>query len=246
VGEGLNRRRVGLVQLPVKSGIPVGSFWWVILIAAQLAALLPVSAADENAVIPYKEIDRLWAFVSAVNPTNLTARVSVTSTNPAVSPSEIKMIVQTAIGPAMVAVSTDGEIRRFPHDPELLRQNPPVVSNQPRGSLRLTLTWRLPLADFLGFRYSRLQDGVAEVNKAIKAQAGLMSAVSPQASGVIFVFPNASAGKAKVEIVSATDRKEYVADARGQVRLELDKARAAASVEVRLSEKAQLIIPDVN
>jgi len=234
------------VEQPVKKPVLARSFWWMILIAAQLGAVIPV-LADESAVIPYKEIDRLWQFVSAVNPTNLIARVSVTSTNPAVAPSDVKMVIQSpANGMIMVEMSPSGDIRRFPHSEELARENPPIVANQPKGTLRLTLTWKLPLADYNSFRYSRLQAGVSEVNKAIKVQAGLMSAAAPQASGVIFIFPPESAGKAKVEIVSAAGRKEYVADAKGHVRIEVENSPSLATADVVLSEKAKLIVPDVN
>ena len=222
-------------------------FCRVLFIAAQIGALLPVLAADEpeNAVIPYKEIDQRWEVATSVNPSNLVGVITITSTNPAVTPSQIKMLVQTREGQAMVSLAPNGELRHFPHDPQLANQNPPIVSNQPKGSLRLKLTWKLPVSEYLGFHYSRLQDGVNEFNKAIKTQAGPMSAVLPRASGVIFVFPLASAGKAKVQIISGTDRREYVADARGQVKLDLDKT-TPGNADVRLSEKADMIIPDVN
>jgi hypothetical protein len=73
-----------------------------------------------------------------------------------------------------------------------------------------------------------------------------MSAAAPQASGVIFIFPPESAGKAKVEIVSAAGRKEYVADAKGHVRIEVENSPSLATADVVLSEKAKLIVPDVN
>jgi hypothetical protein len=204
-------------------------------------------ATDTNAVIPYKTLDDMFQPIEAVDPAKLESHVAVVSRNKAVHPADITLTIQSArAGMIPVTVSTNGRILNFPHDKNLLRENPPVVSNQPKGTLNLMVSMQLPPPEGLTFRYGRLGDGVAEINKAIRAQAGMMlSLVAPKAEGVVFLFPKASAGKATVEIASATGRREYTADAHGHVTLKLEPALLKENPEVTVSEKPPRIVPDM-
>jgi hypothetical protein len=200
--------------------------------------------AGENGVLPYKDLDQLWEVVSRPNPTNLAVSLCVVSTNPAVSPSDFKLTVQSARGPIPVELTTNGVIRTFPRSKELRKENPPVASNQPRGSLRLMISSEVPVPNGLVFRYSRLRAGAAELNRMIKAQAGLLSPLVPKANGVIFQFPTTGAGKATVEIGSGAGRKVYTADPQGHVRLKLE-SRVADDAEVKISEKLESLRPQI-
>jgi len=72
-----------------------------------------------------------------------------------------------------------------------------------------------------------------------------MSFLAPKVRGVIFIFPETSAGKAKVTIAGASGHTEYVVDAKGQVRLKLEKSLVAKNPEVQLSEKPLGLLPDI-
>lgn len=206
----------------------------------------PGCAASTNAVIPYKKMDDLCQFADGVDQTKLMVRVFVSSKNKAVHPSDISLAIQSAAkGTIPVPVSTNGQILNFPHQKELRRENPPIIANQPKGTLNLSIGGGLAIPDDLTFRYRRLGDAVAEANKAIKAQAGMLSLLAPKAQGVIFFFPKTSAGKAKVEIAPAAGRRAYTADENGQIKLKLEKTLLAENPEVKASEKPQLIMPDM-
>jgi hypothetical protein len=212
----------------------------------QACLIRPGCAADTNAVIPYKMVDDLCQMADGVDQTKLVVQVFVSSKNNAVHPSDISLAIQSAAkGTIPVQVRTDGQLLNFPHQKELRRENPSVIANQPKGTLNLSLNVRLAIPDDPTFYYSRLGDGVAEANKAIKAQAGMLSLLAPKAQGVIFFFPKSGAGKAKVEIASVAGRKEYTADQNGQIKLKLEKKLLAENPEVKVSEKLQAIIPDV-
>ena len=204
-------------------------------------------AAGANAVIPYKELDQLCQFADDVDPRKVEVRVTVGSTNQNVRPADISLVIQSATkGNIAVPLATNGMLVHFPHGKSLKEENPSIVSNQPKGSLRMLISVRFVMPDGLAFRYSRLADGVAEINRAIKARAGLLSFVAPKARGVVFYFPSSSAGKAKVEIMAASGKKQYIADKDGQVALKLDKSLLSENPEVNLSEKPEAIVPDID
>lgn len=220
--------------------------WLVALAIFQACVTQPVCAEETNAVLPYKMLDEQCQLVGGVDAAKLDVRVFISSNNKAVHPEDISLTIRSAIkGKIPVQLSTNGQVLNFPHEKELLRENPSIIANQPKGTLRLGLTMQLPQSDELTFRYNRLGDGVAEVNKAIKAQAGLLSSFAPKAEGVIFFFPQTSAGKAKVEVASASHKAEYTADEHGQVKLKLEKKLLAENPEVKISEKPQAIMPDM-
>lgn len=203
-------------------------------------------AADTNAVIPYKIVAHLCQVADAVDESKLDVRVFVSSNNKAVRPSDISLRIQSAIkGVIPLSLSTNGQFLNFPRQEELRRENPAIIANQPKGTLNLSVSIGLVIPDELTFRYSRLGEGVAEVNKAIKAQAGMMSWLAPTPKGVIFSFPKASTGKAKIEILSLGGRKTYTADTNAQIKLKLEKALLKENPIVQVSEKPGDIVPDM-
>ena len=220
--------------------------WLTALIIFQSGWLTPIFAADTNAVIPYKELKEIFQPISQVDQSKLEIRVFISSTNQAVPPSDIRLTIHSAKGAIPVALGTNGQVLQFPLDKNLLRENPAVLVNQPKGTVRLAVSVQLPMPDDLTFRYRRLGDGVAEMNKTIRTQAGaVLSLLAPKAQGVIFVFPKTGAGRAKVEIAAAAGGQELTADQRGQIKLKLDKSLLAENPEVKVSEKPVGIYPDL-
>ena len=210
------------------------------------STLYAAPVATTNATIPYKEMDKLWQIAASVNQSNLLLRVFISSTNKAVNAPDLTLAIQSAAkGAIPVLLATNGQLLNFPHDKELVRENPPVASNQPKGSLRMMVSIQLPTTNDLAIRYARLGDATAEMNKLIKSQAGLMSVVAPKSKAITFYFPKAGAGKAKVTIASAKGQKEFVADKDGEVTLTLEKALLSENPEVRMSEKPWAIVPDI-
>lgn len=210
------------------------------------ACLPPVRAVETNAVIPYKTLDAMFQPVATVDPAKLEIHIFISSTNKAVHPSDITLTIHSATeGMIPLLLNTNGRILKFPHEKELARENPPVVSNQPKGALRLMVAMQLPPSDDLTFRYRRLGDGVAEMNKSIKAQAGMMSLFAPKVRGVVFLFPKTSAGKATVEIQSSSGVKKYTADKNGLIKLKLENTLLAENPAVVVSEIPKHVVPDM-
>jgi hypothetical protein len=229
--------------------VPIISPW---LAAFALLQICPAECglaapAAANAVIAYKQVDQYCQFADDVDQSKIEIRVCIESTNQGVAPSDIALTIHSATrGNIPVPLGANGLVVHFPHGKELRDENAEIISNQPKGSLRMVVSMRLAMPDALAFRYGRLGDGVAEINRAIKARAGWLSFVTPTAKGVKLHFPKSSAGKARVTIDCASGAKEYVADQSGEIKFKLEKPLLAENPEVKLSEKPESIIPDID
>ncbi len=228
--------------------IPRPLLWLTALAIVQTCMTQSICAVETNAVIPYKTLDNMFQPIAAIDTNRIEVHVFVVSANKAVHATNITLTIRSATkGTIPLLLNTNGQILKFPLDKELRRENPPIIANQPKGSLWISVGMQIPPLDDLTFRYSRLGDGVAEMNKSIKAQAGMvLSLFAPRVEGVAFLFPKASAGKAKVEIMSVTGKKEYTADKNGVVKLKLDKALLSENPDVKVSEKPNHIVPDMS
>lgn len=212
----------------------------------QLCLAAQSRANTTNAAIPYKTMDDLCQIAAGADQSRLFVQVFVSSRNKAVQGSDITLTIQSAKeGNVPLQISTNGQILNFPHRKELVRENPFIIANQPKGTLSMYLRYEVPPAEELTFKYSRLGNASAEANKMIKSQAGLMSWVAPKSKGVVFVFPKESAGRAKVSIRAAAGSKEFTADDKGMVKLKLENSLLSENPDVQLSEKPQMVLPDI-
>jgi hypothetical protein len=215
-----------------------------VLTIVQVCMMPLISSASTNAFVAYEDMDKMCQFGDGVDQTKFNARVVVFSTNSAVHRSDIRLTIQsTSQGAIPVQISTNGQVLNFPHDKELRRENPPIIANQPEGTLSLTMSFELAIPEDLTFRYSRLGDGVAEANKMMKSMVGMWSLLVPKMNGVIFYFPKASAGNAKVEIMRAEGAKEYTADTNSMIEFKLERKLLTENPEVKVSEKPRHILP---
>ncbi len=248
--------------LALVKGVSNMMMWSKIKLAALVgAAVLATGAAGlaareqmqgGNAKIPYTMLDDAVQFIATVNQSNLELRMTFGSKQ--VSPTNIHLTIESKIrGPIPVQLSSDGRLVNLPHDEALRRENPFVVSDLPKGTFNMTMFIRLPRPKGQTLPYSRLGDGVEEINKAVlranqlikRSYAKEFLPFKKQVQGVIFMFPTALAGKGKVEIASTTGRREYTANARGQIKLKIEKAFLDENPEVRVSHNSYFIVPDM-
>jgi len=214
--------------------------------AGWLALLLLPGAfrtqAADMATIPYAKLDEIWQKTDAIDRKKLIVLAQVTSSNKAVKPSDITMTIKSASGEIAIRLGADGEVLDFPRTDALRKENPPIESNQPKGTLALSMGLGLVIPDAATFRYAQMVDGIAEGNKAVKAQAGMLAVVAPTLKAVVFFFPPRSTRKATVEIAAAGGKKILTADAGGEVKVLLDPKLAVENPEVRISERPARIL----
>ncbi len=204
----------------------------VIFLAVALPALV---LAEDNGSMPYATLYGFFHDAAGIDDSNLHAMIAVESTQPQVKPFQISLTIQASKGPIKLNLASDGEIRDFPMSWELLGENPSILSNQPKDTLRLRVAINLKVPDSLTFTYARLNELLQEANVAIRKQAGEYSGLAPQGKGLIFEFQRA--GQPTISVISKSGTKTLHPDKNGDVTLPMDSESLADNAHVKLSEK---------
>ena len=89
-------------------------------------------------------------------------------------------------GPIPVKLSEHGEMLDFPVTPELRAENPPVTSNQPKGTLSLQAIVRIRFSGNLTEKLSWYEEALRQANAAARSQAGLAGLGAPKAKTLAF------------------------------------------------------------
>ena len=134
----------GPIQNPTFFHRPL-AFW---LIAAALVAAesaRPLVAAT-NAIIPYSAVEKLLRAADQADSAKLVVQVRISSAK--VRPSEMHLTIQSASsGAIIVKLGPGGEVRDFPRTAQLRRENPAIITDQPQGTLSVSLNTELAGAD---------------------------------------------------------------------------------------------------
>ena len=165
------------------------------------------------------------------------------SKNEAVKPGAITLTIRAKGGARKLRIDPDGEIHAFPMSAKLLAENPPVVSNQPKGSLQIGGGLFFNAATATTYRYRRLSDLVDEGNATTKKRAGFFSLLAPQAKSVLFVFFRHTGQTLTVH--SKTAPSTSTANEKGEIALRIDRSLLAENPRVTLSEKPSKVLPDL-
>ena len=189
--------------------------------------------------MPYSVIYKVVTRAQQVKHPKLRAVVRVEPKAQRTKAKEMTMVIQAKNGPINVAIADHGEIRNFPISDELLKENPPVLSNQPKGSSQLQVGIELVVPDTLTYSGREVAQLLDAANAEIKKQAGMLSFVAPRAKAFSFYFRGG--GKQTVTI-KGEEPQTLSADANGVVRLEIDKSFAAQDPQVVLSEKPTKVL----
>ncbi len=169
----------------------------------------------------------------------LIATANVQSKLPGVPPSAIRMEIRARSGVRRLAVAQDGSVE-FPLDSELLNEDPAVVSNQPRGSLTLTVV--------LVFRpYPTLRVPYREIRRALDQAAEVVAADLARNGAVVrgMAVHFAKGHEATVSIRGQNERA-FIADADGRVILVDTPLWYHPDVEVEFSEAPIRLLPYVD
>jgi hypothetical protein len=210
--------------------------------SALLGTLLPMSPvrADDTGTTSYAALYRaLQPALDIGQRDRLVASANVQSKLPGVSPSAIRMEIRTRSGLRRLQIAEDG-IFEFPMDSALLAEDPPVVSNQPRGSLTLSVTLALR-------PYATLRVPYREIRHAL-AQAGEVLATDPTRGGAVVrgVEVHFTAGRDATVSIRGQNERTFIADAGGRVVLIDTPLWHQPDVEVEFSEAPLRLIPYID
>lgn len=162
----------------------------------------------------------------------------IVSKDPAVSPSEIRVRIDAGRGPIELTPAADGRVD-FPMSEALLAENPPVRSNQPRGSLSVSVSFEIELGEGDGLPYAVLAEGIDQAQQALtEVEPGL---AGHRVAGIEFSFPPGS--DARVQIVDPRLEALLIADRQGHVRLRNDPRLRESGASVRWSPRPLRAVP---
>lgn len=208
-------------------------------IAALAAAIIAPATlrAQETGQLPYASLHKVVSRAQQVKHPKLRAVVRLQSKEK--SAKAPTLVIQAKSGPINVSVGADGEIRNFPLTPELLKENPPVLSNQPKGSSQLVAAIEVVVPDSSTWSYRELAQLLDAANAEIKKQAGMLSIMAPRAKAFSFHF---GGGEKATVTIKRAEPQVLTADANGVVRLEIDKPLVAQDPQVVLSDKPDRVL----
>lgn len=198
--------------------------------------------AQDKATMAYEKMYGIFQKAAAVKNKDVRAMIGVLPRD-AVKPGDVTLTIQAKAGPLPLTVDPDGELHGFPMNDRLLKENPTVVSNQPKGTLSITGELALNIPEGTTFSYRQLGALLDAANVEIKKQAGMLSFVAPQAKTITFEFFE---GRGQSLTVGAKAGPKMIrADARGHLVLTVDPALCAENPTVTLSEKPSKAVLDI-
>ena len=112
--------------------------------AALCAWLLPLPALSQNARLPYHQIYQAQKAQSDWNQThtNLLVVLTMQSVNPEIKTTDLAVYIESKSGKIPVEIRPQGDFA-IPVTDDLLSEDPWIITNQPKGTMRLN--WRLGL-----------------------------------------------------------------------------------------------------
>ena len=139
-----------------------------LILAVLAAALSPPSRADTS-VVPYAALyESLRPALEVSGHDRLVARTRILSKRGDVAPEQIRLDIQSRSGVRSVRVAANGDVQ-FPLDEGLRAENPPVASNQPKGSLTLSVAIVLKAPPGLRFPYRQIGAGIDQMREIVAA-----------------------------------------------------------------------------
>lgn len=158
---------------------------------------------------------------------------------PGVRPETIEVVIEARGGAIRVPIAADGRAG-FPLRDDLLAQNPPVRSNQPRGSLTVSVTLALAPPRSTRVPVGDLVDALAAADAWLARKAVAEGLPPPTVRGVELRFPPGAGASATLR--GASERL-LLADGGGRIVLVRDADLADGAREVELSQLPLEVVP---
>lgn len=208
--------------------------------ALALCALAgPALGAETPNVTPYQVLHQVLRPAQQIaRYDRLVAIERIESKLPGVRPQDIRITVQAKKGPIVVPVAADGRVD-FPLDDALVAENPDVLSNQPKGSLTLTVTFALKLGADLRIPWDTFEAAMDQARKVVAEQAKEQGG-GVRLGGAQFVF---STGSDASVTVAGKGERLLMADDLGHVIVMVDETMQKEQPALVLSRKAELVLP---
>lgn len=151
----------------------------------------------------------------------------------------IELVLQSKTGPRPLTRRADGELIDFPLTDALWAEDPFILSNQPKGNLKLEGKLVIVFSGRLIESAAWYREALDQVNRVIKDQAGMMSFAAPRVKTIVFRFsPDGPAG---VSLRKDAAETVLTPDADGLYRLDLSGNRWPDQTQIILARPPILI-----
>jgi hypothetical protein len=212
----------------------------IVLFCALLSGLTRPAAADTE--IPYEVLYQALApGLQFERYAHLSVRQQVRSKDLSVAPSQIQIDVLSKSGTLRVPISAAGEMQ-FPMNESLRTENPMVRSNQPKGSLSLSVTMAIKTPANLKMPY-------ADLFKAAEQATIALQAINPKANNIqvpridFFFEPTV---EAKIDLISDRSEQTLLANAKGVISIRIDPLLVQQKTELIFSKPVLVALPHVS
>lgn len=200
-------------------------------------ALAQNAAGGATSTTPYLTLYQVLSPVAKISTyDHLVAVERIESKLPDVRPQDIRVVIHAKEGPIPVPVSATGEVK-FPVTDALRAENPPVETNQPKGSLALIVNVALHMADAKRMPWSEIETGLAQV-KAFYAET--QGASAPGISGVEVHFP---AGESAMLTIEGKNERLLMADPLGRIVVTREMALESSAPVLVFSRAPEFVVP---
>jgi hypothetical protein len=208
-------------------------------LAALLAsiALAGAASADEGSTTPYATLYQVLSPVQTIGKYDrLVAIERIESKLSDVQPSSIRVTIHAKSGAIAAPIAADGLVK-FPATDALRSENPPVETNQPKGSLAFIVNVALKLADPARVPWTDIEAGLDQV-KAFYAES--RGASAPGISGVEIHF---APGAPAMLTIEGKSERLLMADPNGRVIVTRDMAPADEKPVLAFSRAPDFVLP---
>jgi hypothetical protein len=208
-------------------------------LAALLAsiALAGAASADEGSTTPYATLYQVLSPVQTIGKYDrLVAIERIESKLSDVQPSSIRVTIHAKSGAIAVPIAADGLVK-FPATDALRSENPPVETNQPKGSLAFIVNVALKLADPARVPWSDIEAGLEQVRAFYTESRG---ASAPGISGIEIHF---APGAPAMLTIEGRSERLLMADPNGRVIVTRDMAPAAEKPVLAFSRAPDFVLP---
>lgn len=211
---------------------------------ALLAMLVPLAAAADEAAVgstPYLALYQVLAPARSIRAYDrLIAVERVQSKSPEVRAQDIRITIRARRGAIEVPVAADGSVD-FPADDTLQTENPAVETNQPKGSLMLSVHAALRVPDTLEVPWSEVEAGLRQAEELFaKTPGGSAEGAKPRGVEIRF-----APGEAASVTLTGKSERLLQADADSRILVTRDMIVESEGPRLKFSRRALRILPYV-
>lgn len=205
-----------------------------------LASIVLAAAANADEAVsttPYVTLYQVLTPVRTIGKYDrLVAIERIESKAAGVNPADIRVVIHAKAGAIPVPVAADGVVK-FPATDALRDENPPVETNQPKGSLAFVVNVALRGAERLRVPWGEIEAGLEQV-KAFYAES--RGAAAPGISGIEVHF---KPGTPAMLTIAGKSERLLMADPAGRLIVTRDMAPASEQPVLEFSRAPEFVLP---